>query len=73
MPSRTSNLAGFTTSISSTTDLNVGVVTAVTISAGTVTATSFSGSGANLTGLPSGYTDFHSKRKMVTDQLLLVP
>mgnify|MGYP003345703507 FL=1 len=32
------------------------VTTALTVG-GTVTATSFSGSGANLTGLPAGYTD----------------
>ncbi len=34
MPSRISNLAGFTTSITSTTNLNVGVVTATTITSG---------------------------------------
>lgn len=42
-------------------DNGVGIGTTVVTSAltvgGTVTATSFSGSGANLTGLPAGYTD----------------
>jgi len=42
--SRASNLAGFTTSITSTTNLSAGIVT----------ATSFYGSGANLTGVISG-------------------
>ena len=65
--SRASNLAGFTTSITSTTNLSVGIVTAtsfvgsaVTVNStginvtGIVTATSFYGSGANLTGVISG-------------------
>lgn len=42
-------------------DTGVGIGTTAVTSAltvgGTVTATSFSGSGANLTGLPAGYTD----------------
>ena len=59
--SRASGLAGFSTSISPPANLSVGVITAssltvggVTVSsAGVVTATSFSGSGANLTGISS--------------------
>ena len=67
--SRASNLSGFTTSISSTTDLNVGIVTATTfrvgtavtinssgISAGVITATSFSGSITGTTGTASTAT-----------------
>ena len=67
--SRASNLAGFTTSISSTTDLSVGIVTATTfrvgtavtinssgISAGVITATSFSGSITGTTGTASTAT-----------------
>ena len=44
--SRASNLAGFTTSISPPTNLNVGIIT----------ATSFSGSGSGLTGVGIGST-----------------
>ncbi len=40
MPSRISNLAGFTTSITSTTNLNVGVVTATSLSIGGQTVSS---------------------------------
>ena len=42
--SRISDLAGFTTSLSTTEDLSVGIVT----------ASQFVGDGSNLTGLPAG-------------------
>ena len=57
MPSRASNLAGFTTSISSTTDLNVGIITATSVVANT-----FYGDGSNLSNLniPASFNELDS-------------
>ena len=66
MPSRISNLAGFTTSITSTTNLNVGIITAtsfvgnVTGTASTATAagTAYGLSGSpNITGTSATFTN----------------
>ena len=52
------NVTGTATGLSGTPNITVGSVTSGNInSSGIVTATSFSGSGANLTGLPAGYTE----------------
>ena len=57
--SRISDLAGFTTSLSTTEDLSVGIVTANKIVSGIITgatsieATVFYGSGSGLTGVAS--------------------
>jgi hypothetical protein len=64
--SRASNLAGFTTSISSTTDLNVGIITATSVAADT-----FYGDGSELTGIVAGATLSNSSgtdRLVLTDQ-----
>jgi hypothetical protein len=55
--SRASNLAGFTTSISSTTDLNVGIITATSVAADT-----FYGDGSNLSNLniPASFNELDS-------------
>ena len=62
MPSRISNLAGFTTSLSSTTELNLGIITAtsntignIQISSGIITGvTTYYGDGSQLTGISAG-------------------
>ena len=47
------NVTGNATGLSGTPNITVNQINA----SGVITATSFSGSGANLTGLPSGYND----------------
>ena len=65
MPSRISNLAGFTTSLSSTTDLSVGVITATSLSVGDIQISSgiisavsgvitYFGDASSLTGISAG-------------------